>query len=442
MQRIYRRTLSHMPPIDDADTLPPPGHGGSEDRTKPTRYPEPEMWTNFLVALNNIREQRGRFALSALGVTVATIAIVLLVSIAVGVKGDVSSQIDDLGVNLLIVLPGRVEEGNFNPNLGGQSFLAEVDAKRVRGVEGVLRTSTLTFAGGGVRYGKKEAYPMTVAATADWFIMHPDPLVEGRNMTSLDESKAVAVLGDIAKEALFGKASAIGKKVKINGLEYEVIGVTEDKKKSEGGSNMFSMFGFQNMAYVPYSYLKSKQPTTQIDRIMIQTAPSAEPKELKKAVDAELGKRLNRQQYSVLTQDDLLGLVYKLMGILTWLLTGLTSIALFVGGVGIMTVMLMSVNERSKEIGIRKTVGAKQRDIFAQFLSESILISSAGGVAGLMVSYAACLALYRLTPVKATMTLPIVALALGVGIVVGAVFGLLPAMKAARKDPISAMRNE
>lgn len=397
------------------------------------------LLTNLRSALASLREQRGRLLLSSLGVMVGSTAIILLVSIAIGVKADVTSQVEDLGVNVLIVVPGRIEMGNFNPNMAGQSYLKEADIPKVRAVPGVIRATPLTFAGGGVTSNGKSAYPLVIAAKPDWFAIHNNPLAEGRFFSAADEKKPVAILGGIAKDALFGKASGLGKKVDINGRKYEVVGVTKDK---EQGSSMLSMFSLENVVYVPYEHLKTLKPDMQIDRIMIQSSPEAEPKALQAQLDQVLAKSLQKEQYSVLTQEDLLGLVYKLMSILTWLLTGLTSIALFVSGVGIMTVMLMSVNERAKEIGIRKTVGARRSDIFQQFLGESLLITLIGGSAGLAFSYAGCLALYYLTPVKPMVTIGTVGLSFGVSLFVGGVFGLLPAMRAARKDPVDSLRNE
>jgi putative ABC transport system permease protein len=130
------------------------------------------------------------------------------------------------------------------------------------------------------------------------------------------------------------------------------------------------------------------------------------------------------------------------MGILTWLLTGLTSIALFVGGVGVMAIMLMAVGERAKEIGVRKTVGAKDRDIFVQFLSEATLLGVLGGLTGLALSYVVCLALYYNTPVKPMITSGIILLGLGTSLLVACVSGVIPALNASRKDPVASLRNE
>ena len=396
------------------------------------------LGSNFSSALQSIREQKVRAVLSALGVTVGASAIILLVSIATGVQADVTSQVKDLGVNVLVVVPGRLEDGTFNPNFGGMSYLKEVDAQGCSRVPGVIRAEPFTFVGGGIRNGKKVASPLLAAATPGWFSMRPVRMQEGRVLEAQDEHSDVVVLGSIAKKQLFGDQSAVGKNVEVNQRKYRVIGVTEDRKQEQ---SMLSFGSLQNLVYLPYHRLRQIQPDLQTDRIMIQIRPDAEPKQLIRQLDQVFLKRLDKQEFQVLTQEDLLGLVYKLMGILTWLLTGLTSIALFVGGVGIMTVMLMAVNERSAEIGIRKTVGGRRSDIFQQFLVESVVLSLGGGCVGLLLSYGIDLALYRLTPVKPEITVGIVILAFAVSVTVGAVFGLIPALNAAKKDPVVALRS-
>ena len=392
---------------------------------------------NFYAAIQSIREQRLRAILSALGVTVGASAIILLVSIATGVQDDVTSQVRDLGVNVLVVVPGRIEDGTFNPNFGGMSYLKEVDAEGCSHVNGVIRAEPFTFVGGGIRNGKKVASPLLAAATPGWFAMRPVRMQEGRVLEPKDEFADVVVLGSIAKKQLFGSDTAVGKSVEVNQRTYRVIGVTEDKKQEQ---SLLSFGSLQNLVYLSYHRLKQVQQDLQTDRIMVQIRPDAEPKRLIRELDRVFMKRLDRQQFQVLTQEDLLGLVYKLMGILTWLLTGLTSIALFVGGVGIMTVMLMAVNERSAEIGIRKTVGGKHSDIFQQFLIEAVVLSLGGGSVGLLLSYGIDLALYRFTPVKPEITVGIVILAFSVSVTVGAIFGLIPALNAAKKDPVAALR--
>lgn len=373
------------------------------------------------------------------GITIGSMAVVLLISIAVGVQEDITGQIRDIGVNVLVVVPGRIESGTFNPNLAGQSFLSEEDAKRIAKVEGVVRAAPFTFVGGGIRNGEKVANPVLVATTPDWFLMHKAKMQAGHTLEQSDDNRDACVIGSVAKTELFGSASAIGKTVTINKRTYEVVGVTQDKKAE---ASLFSMGSLQNVVYISYSRLKTVTKDLQTHRIMIQIEPTVEPKALIKKLDGVLEQTLDKQQFQVLTQEDLLGLVYKLVGILTWLVTGLTSIALFVGGVGIMTVMLMAVSERAKEIGIRKTVGATQRDIFLQFLAEAWLLSAIGGCVGLIASLVICRTLSWLTPIKPMVTPAIVLLSFGMSGGVGMVFGLLPAVRAAKKDPVESIRNE
>lgn len=399
------------------------------------------FFQNALAARRSLVEQWQRTVLSAVGVMVAMIAILLLIGIARGVREDLTKQVKQLGVNVVIVLPARIDPNSFatNPNLGGQSYLKPKHAQELSTEPGVVRAAKMTFAGGGIKHGKEEAYPILIAADPEWFGMHPTELQEGSLYTTATQDEPVCVVGSIAKKALFGEKRGVGETVQMNGQHYRIIGVTKD---AEAESSLFSMGSFQNVVYIPWNNFRARNPSSQIDRIMVQTDPETEPKALRERLEVRLGKSLDTQQYSVLTQDELLGLVYKLMSILTWLLTGLTSIALFVGGVGIMAIMLMSVGERTKEIGVRKTVGADQRDIFQQFLCESVLVALLGGTAGILISALVSATLARYTAIKPEFTWPLIGFGLAVCLTVGVVFGLIPATKAARKSPVDAIRLE
>ncbi len=396
---------------------------------------------NFVEACQNAREQWQRATLTALGVMVAVVAITLLIGIGRGVRTDMTKQVSDLGVNLLVIFPARIDPNAmaFNPNMGGMSYLRGEDATNISAVDGVVRSAILSFTGGGVRYNGKESYPINIAADPAWFQIRPVKLKEGKLYDETTMGEPVAVLGSIAAEELFGTASAVGKEVTINGKPFTVIGVTEDQSEE---NSLLSSFSFQNVAYVPWSIFKTRNPQAQIDRIMIQSAPNAEPKALVAQIESLLGKRLDEQQFSVFTQEQLLGLIYRMMNILEILVTGLTSIALFVGGVGIMAIMLMAVNERTKEIGIRKTVGAYRKDVFFQFFFEAVVISLVGGAVGLLFSLLVSYILATQTVIKPEISGGLILFALAVSTGVGALFGLIPAMNAAKKHPVDALRIE
>jgi putative ABC transport system permease protein len=376
-----------------------------------------------------------------MGTMVASVAILLLVSIGKGVEKDITQQVSELGANVLVVVPGRVDVQSmgFNPNLGGQSWFKEEHAALLEEVPGVQKVATLSFAGGGISWGKKEAYPLMIANTEEWFDIHEVEVASGRLFTKEDKDRPVVVLGAIARTELFGETDPLGKEVKINGHQHEVIGVLEDPEEE---SSLFSMQSFQNVAYIPFEAQKALSPDLQIDRFMVQSSPSADPKALVAGLEGALARALDRQQYSVLTQEDLLGLIFSLMSILSTLVIGLTSIALFVGGVGIMTVMIMAVNQRRKEIGILKAIGATRRDIFLQVLYESVVIGLSGVMAGLIISTGVNWCLANWTKIKPLMTMDTIALAFAMGLGVGAIAGLIPAMQAARQDPVVSLRNE
>ena len=395
------------------------------------------LFVNAVLAVRAVIEQARRSSLSALGVAVATFAIVTLTAISLGVRKDFAGQIDDLGVGVLVVIPGRLEDG-MNFNLGGASYLQPQDGDALARLPGVIRTAKLTFVGGAATYAGKQAPGFLIATTPEWFGMRAWELSEGRIMTMEDREQPVAVIGGVAKETMFGTKPALGAKIDVNGTKYKVIGVTRDKKQE---NSMLSVGSFQNVIYLPYDHLRKLEPTSQTDRIMVQIASGTEPKAVVAGMEATLAKRLDRSQFSVLTQEDLLKLVYRFMGILTWLVGGLTSIALFIGGMGIMTVMLMSVGERVGEIGIRKAVGATRRDVFFQFLCESVVLSLLGAMVGLAVGGLSCLALDRFTPIHPTITPGLVGMTVLVCLVVGVLFGIWPARRAGRMSPTDAMRS-
>jgi putative ABC transport system permease protein len=389
-------------------------------------------------ALTTLRENLKRTMLTASGVMAATIAVVLLASIAIGVRKDFTEQVQELGVSTLIVIPGKFGESMPNFNLGGASYLKREDSKRLLKISGVTRTACWTFVGGGALYGDKQAASFLAATTPEWFQIKKFTLQEGRLLTLADDFRDVSVIGSIAKEGLFGKASALGKKININGRTYEVVGVTEDKKQE---NSIMSLGSFQNLIYIPYAGLHKREPQSQTDRILIQIDSRIEPVNILKQLKSTLGERLDDNQFDILTEQDLLKVIYKFTDILQWLLVGLTGIALFVGGIGIMNVMLLSVGERTTEIGIRKATGAHNRSIFLQFIAESIGISILGSLAGLLFSAFVCFLIDRFTPIHPIVTPLTIAGTLFASLITGVVFGILPSMKAAKKDPVKAIQN-
>lgn len=389
--------------------------------------------------IQSLLENARSSILAMVGVAVASMAILLLVSIGLGVQKDITGQIDSLGADLLIIVPGKVDLGSFNPNFAGKSFLTEENAQDIEQLPGIKQVAQFSFAGGGIQSGEMDAYPVIIGATPSWFQMQPSQLAEGSYYTTENESEAVCVIGSITAQELFPNKSAIGESVTINGEPFKVTGVIRDKKAE---NSPFSAFSLVNVVYIPLKHIESKETNIQIDRILVQIDNTVEPKQVVESLNSTLAKRLQDTQYSVLTQEDLLKLVFDVLGILGTLVVGLTSIALAVGGLGIMTVMLMSVGERTKEIGVRMAVGASRKAVFKHFLIESALIGLGGVLMGLAVSLIILQIIGNTTSIKPLVTLETVSLTLCVGIGLGCLFGVIPALKAARMHPVEALRNE
>lgn len=390
-------------------------------------------------AIQSLRENWRRALLSSLGVAIGSIAILLLVSIGQGVENDISAQVGDLGTDVLIVVPGKVDFNNFNPNLGGKSFLSGQNAQDLKELDGIKQVAQWSFAGGGISGGKGEAYPIIIASTAEWFNMFQFQVREGNVFSAAQHNENVAVIGSLAADVMFPDETAIGKTVTINKRPYKVVGVLEEGNREQ---NLFSAQSLQNVVYIPLPYVQSKEENVQIDRLFAQFDQRLEPEALIEQMKATLAKRLDEAQYDVFTQKDLLKLIYQVMSILNTLVVGLTSISLFVAGFGIMTVMLMSVGERIKEIGVRKATGATGRDIFRQFLAEAVIISVVGVMVGLAMSAVIIVGIDQFTAISPLLTWQTVLMTFTVGVGIGALFGVLPARRASRLDPVVALRSE
>jgi putative ABC transport system permease protein len=397
---------------------------------------------SFQAALGSLWLTPRRTLLSGLGMAVGVAAIVMLVSLGKGVERDVRQQVESLGVNLVIVLPGRISPENpFNPmSFIGLSTLRESDLAVVRQIEGVQRVAPIMFVAGGASRGTRWAdAALIIGTTPEWFQMRPHRLAAGRLFTEQELDAYVCILGPEPTRQLFGDEPPLGQTVHLNGVPFRVIGVTAE----ESQRSLFGGGGFEFALYAPIRSLQQAMGSRQIHRVIAQTAPDREPRQLVERIRAAVRRNHNgSEDFSVLTQEDLLTRLFSLLRIISVALTGITSIALVVGGIGVMNVMLMSVTERVREIGIRKTVGARQRDIFWQFLFEATLIALVGGAIGVAIAWLACYLIDRYTVLHPLVELDTLLLALSVCGLVGLIFGTIPAYRAATRDPVEALRHE
>jgi len=396
---------------------------------------------NISNAFRSLASSWLRTSLTTLGMIIGVGSVALLVSIGLGVQKDVTEQIQTLGANLIFVVPGKLDR-NAAPNalaLLGVSTLTDLDVRELRALKSVDRIAPFIFVGGTVDQNNKPHSAFVIATTPDWFQMRPRPVAEGKVFTTAEQRERVCVLGQQQREDIFGDQKAVGESIAVQGISFKVVGIL----KEEQGSALFGGSGFENMVFLPAAAAQESIPRTQINRILIQTNPTVSPDHALEEISSTL-KRAHggREDFGVLTQRQLLGTIYRLMSIVTSLVAGISAISLVVAGIGIMNIMLVTVTERTHEIGIRKAVGAKKRDIFVHFLVEALVISFIGGMTGLAAAISIGKIVQWYSPLKPLLTASVVALSLGICVVVGLIFGTAPALRASRLSPIDSLRHE
>ena len=390
-----------------------------------------EAWR---VALDALRANRLRSVLTMLGVVIGVAAVVALVAIGTGTKQQIESQVEGLGSNLLIVVPGRLEAGAAPT----ASTLTLDDAEAVSRVVGDrTRVAVDVASGETVRAGRNSAYASmhgVLETTPGVFVRRLD---RGGYLTRTDVStgRRVAVLGAGVAKALYGDVDPVGRQLTIGGVRFRVIGTFEPLGQSLGVDR-------DSEVHIPVTAAQRLLGTERIDALAIRAPDRDTIGALGASVVATLEKRHPDTDFSAVTQEQILGVLGDILGVLTGVLAAIAGISLLVGGVGVSNIMLVSVRERTKEIGLRKAVGARPRDISVQFLLEAVLLTTIGGLLGMALGIAAALIADRLTPVPAAVTWWSLALAFGVSAAVGIVFGVVPAQRAGRLDPVVALRTE
>jgi putative ABC transport system permease protein len=390
-----------------------------------------EAWR---VALDALRANRMRSLLTMLGVVIGVAAVVALVAIGTGAKRQVEQQVEGLGSNLLIVVPGRLTS-NTAPAVSTMS-LDDVDAvSRVVGDRS--RVAVTISTGETVRSGTRSSFASVqgvLETTPTVFVRRLD---RGSYLTRSDVNTArrVAVLGATIADRLFGDRNPVGRQVTVAGVRFRVIGTFEPLGQSLGVDR-------DSEVHIPVTAAQRLLGIDRIDALAVRAPDRERIDALGVAIVDELVRRHPEQEFSAVTQEQILGVLGDILGVLTGVLAAIAGISLLVGGVGVSNIMLVSVQERTREIGLRKAVGARPRDIGLQFLLEAVLLTTLGGVTGMGLGVSAALLVDRLSPVPAAITWWSLALAFGVSAAVGIAFGVLPAQRAGRLDPVVALRTE
>jgi putative ABC transport system permease protein len=394
------------------------------------------------LAISRLGAARLRAFLTMLGVIIGVGSIVALVAVAQGATSGITDRIASLGTNLLTVQPGSSTFGFVRQGAGSATTLTLADAEAIAGLTGVAAVAPEVSTQAVVVAGDRNTTTSIVGTTPAYLSVRTYSMWQGSFLTtvSTDASLRVAVLGSTTANDLGLTAASLGKDVLIDGIPFRLVGILEAKGTSGNTSQ-------DDQVLIPISTAQRYFVSgTKVRSIAVSVASSDEIALTKARMTALLEERHGtngtNDDFSIADQAQLLSTFSSVTGLLTLLLGGIASISLVVGGIGIMNIMLVSVRERTREIGIRKAIGARASDILLQFLVEALVLSLVGGLIGIALGVAASAVIGAIAGWGFHFSPLTVVIAVGFSLAVGVVFGVWPARQAARLDPINALRYE
>jgi putative ABC transport system permease protein len=384
-----------------------------------------------------LRGHRLRTGLSLLGVAVGVMSVMVLTSLGEGARVFITGEFASLGSNLLIVIPGRTETTGFAPPIGGAPHdLTLDDAEALRRLPGVRRVAPMSIGSATARAGDLTRDALVVGVTAEWQAVRALEMGQGRFLPSgdADRDRGVCVIGPVMARELFGSRNAVGQFLRVGDERFRVIGVLMSQGTSLGTN-------LDDVVLIPVVRHMKMFDATSLPRVLVEMRSHEElPAGRQAVIDLLTSRHAGEEDVTIVTQDSMLATFSRLLGVLTAALAGIAAISLSVAGIGIMNVMLVSVAERRREVGLLKALGATEGQVLRIFLTEAVALSAVGGVVGLGAAWIAAAAVRGVYPVF-PMRSPVWAMpaALFVSLVVGVLFGALPARRAARLDPVLAM---
>jgi len=402
----------------------------------------------FVLPIRSLLRNKTRSFLTMLGIVIGIASVIAMVAIGEGASHLVESQVRSLGSNMLMIMPGALQTSGVSLGGGSRMTLTPEDADAIRRtIPGVKAVSPVVQSRGQLIYGDQNWAPASIRGEGEDYLAVKDwDITDGAFFTAEDVSAArrVCVLGNTVVENLFDEESPVGKTVRIQNMPFRVLGVLGLKGSTPGGEDQ------DDVVIVPWTTAKRVLRGSRfnnLDVVLVSSTEEGNMSEVQREVTDLLRERhhLTSEQdedFRMLSMTDMVEASTKTTKIMTTLLATIASISLLVGGVGIMNIMLVSVTERTREIGLRMAVGARRSDILRQFLSEGVLMALVAGVLGMLLGAAST------SLVRAVFHWPIfvspaaVLLAFGSSSAVGIFFGFYPSLRASRLDPIAALRNE
>ena len=409
-----------------------------------------KFWMAVEIGLTALRANRLRSALTMLGIVIGVAAVIAMVAVGSGATERIQQQIEAIGSNLILVIPGSITSNGVRLGSGATVTLSEDDARAIASECPAVAAVAPTVRGGAqVTYGNNNWATSIVGTTPDYLTIRDQTVVRGNPFSADDGSSGtkVALVGGTVSQNLFGSADPTGQTIRIKNVPFTVDGVLSAKGQSPTGQDQ------DDVILIPISTAKrqvvgaSQANAGSIGAIMVQAVDAHSMDQAQSEIEALVRQRHRIQpgqddDFTVRNLSDVFSAQESSARVMSILLGAIASVSLVVGGIGIMNIMLVSVTERTREIGLRIAIGARTRDLLAQFLVEAVTLSILGGIAGILVGVTASALISHFAGWNTLVSPTAIALAFVFSALVGVFFGYYPARKAALLDPIEALRYE